>query len=373
MKDFYKIGKLKLWQKYCERQQEKHPLTYLFWECTLKCNLCCRHCGSSCSPREDRTDELSTDEIKLAFKSIAEDFNPRQIMIAVTGGEPLLRQDVFEVMRYVNALGFRWGMVTNGTLINPETIRQIQEANMSTISISIDGMEKNHNWLRCDKNAFGRAIEGIKLLADSKALNTVEIITCVHQHNLNELEKIYHLCTDLGVDAWRLLTITPIGRAKDYPELFLGGSQMRCLFDYIKAKRKRRKRGKLIVSWGDEGFLGPEYEGRLRDYLFYCKAGINVGSILYNGDIGACPILPREYTKQGNIRKDRFSEIWYNKYEIFRNRDWRKCDDCLKCKWWEFCQGNSLHLWDFDNKKLMLCNYNLINLERRQYVKDKKI
>lgn len=358
MKNFYKIGKLKLWQKYCEQQRKKHPLTYLFWECTLKCNLSCRHCGSSCSPQTNNNDELSVNEIKLVFKSIAKDFNPKKIMIAVTGGEPLLRQDIFEVMRYANNFGFQWGMVTNGTLISPKIIKQMQKANMATISVSLDGTKQNHNWIRCNQNAFSKTIENIKLLAASKFLNTIEVITCVNQRNLKELEEIYQLCLGLGVDAWRLLTIAPVGRAKNYPELFLDGVQMKYLFDYIKSKRKNRN---LKVSLDDEGFLGPEYEGKIRDGLFFCRAGINIGSILYNGDIGACPILPREHTKQGNIRQDQFSEVWNNKYEIFRNRAWRRVSNCVKCDWWEFCEGNSLHLWDFNNKKLMLCNYNLIN------------
>lgn len=104
--DLIKIGKLKLWQKYCEVQRKEHPLNYLFWECALRCNLNCRHCGSSCSPKIFNKDELTTNEIKKTFYNIAKDFNPKQIIIAVTGGEPLLRKDIFEVMKYAHSLGF---------------------------------------------------------------------------------------------------------------------------------------------------------------------------------------------------------------------------------------------------------------------------
>lgn len=360
MKNLFKIGKLKLWQKYCEIQREKHPLTYLFWECSLRCNLSCQHCGSSCGPEGINKDELTTKEIKNVFLSIAKDFDPKKITIAVTGGEPLLRNDIFEVMKYANKLGFSWGMVTNGTLINPKIVSQMRKAKMSSISVSLDGLENNHNWLRNGKDNFKKTINGIKLLVSSKSFDVVEIISCINQNNFNELEEIYQLCNILGVDRWRIFNISPVGRAKNNSKLFLNGQQFNYLLKYIKNKH-REKKGKLKVDFCDEGFLGLEYEGEVRNQLFYCWAGITVGSILYNGDIAACPVLPREYVRQGNTRQDRFSEIWNNKFELFRNRNWRQCNNCKSCSWWEFCEGNSLHLWNFEKNKLNLCNYNLIN------------
>lgn len=363
MKTLFKVGKLKLWQKYCEIQRKKHPLNYLFWECTLKCNLNCRHCGSSCGIFQSDEEELTTDEIKNVFQAIAEDFNPKKIMIAVTGGEPLLRKDVFNVMSYASDLGFSWGMVTNGILITPEIVEKMEKAKMSTISVSLDGLEANNNWLRCTQDGFKKAIEGIKLLVKSNAFKIVEIITCVNQRNLNELENIYKLCLNLGVKNWRLFTITPVGRAKNNPELFLTAEQLSYLLNYIKQKR-REKKNKIEVGFCDEGFWGPEYEEEIRNQLFYCWAGITVGSILFNGDIAGCPIILREYTIQGNIRENRFSEIWDKKFEIFRNRSWKKIGECENCHFWGFCEGNSLHLWDFNKNKLMSCGYNLINKGR---------
>ena len=328
----------------------------------MRCNLSCQHCGSSCSPERIDKDELTTEEIKDVFRTIAEDFDPKKIVIAVTGGEPLLREDIFEVMGYANKLGFSWGMVTNGTLITPGIINQMKEAKMATISVSLDGLEENHNWLRRNKGGFKKTSNNIRLLTSSRCFDTVEIITCVNQKNLNELNKIYDLCNDLGADRWRMFTIASVGRAKNNSELFLDRQQLNDLLKYIQDKRKEKK-SKPKVGLCDEGFFGLEYEGEVRDQLFYCWAGIHVGGILYNGDIAACPILPREYARQGNIRGDRFSEIWNNKYELFRDRNWRKCGDCKDCSWWEFCEGNSLHLWNFAEAKLELCSYNLINKE----------
>lgn len=367
-----KKGELVLWKNYCQKLAKTRPLSYLFWETTLRCNLNCRHCGSSCGPKDILKDELSEKEIKKAFFDIAQSFNPKKIMVAVTGGEPLLRQDVFEVMKYASDLGFTWGMVTNGMLITPKTIEKMKWSKMAVVSVSLDGLKENHNWLRNNETAFERTIEGIKLLVNSKAFSIVEAITCVNKRNIKELENIYDLCSKLNVTNWRLFSICPIGRAKDNAELFLTGPELRYLLDFIKEKRvasalpsfggpKKNKKRKLKISFCEEGFLGLEYEGETRDQLFRCLAGVVIASILYNGDIGACPILPREHTTQGNVRKDNFADVWKTKYKIFRNRDWCKKGECQHCQWWDFCEGNSLHLWDFNDKKLMLCHYYLMN------------
>jgi len=359
MKNLFKEGELKLWQKYCDSLREKHPFSYLFWECTIKCNLSCKHCGSSCGPELNNNNELSFEEIKKAFFDIAQDFDAKKIMVAVTGGEPLLRRDIFEVMEYASNLGFKWGMVTNGTLIDSNIIDKLARAGMSTISVSLDGLEKSHNWLRGRPDTFKKTIRALKLLKDSNQFKVVEAITCVNQLNISELEQIYRLCEELNLDAWRLFIISPIGRAAQTSELFLNGKQLRYVLEFIK--NKRRENRKMKVDFCDEGFLGTEYEGSVRDQLFQCWAGITVGSILYNGDIAACPILPREHLKQGNIKQDKFADIWNTKFGIFRDRNWRKVDQCQECAQWDFCQGNSLHLWDFNKRKLTLCHYNLLN------------
>ena len=103
MERIVRLGQLRWWQGQVERQRSEHRLNYLFWETTHACNLHCRHCGSDCGPR--LSGELSTDEIKAAFRSISEDFDAKTIMVAVTGGEPLLRKDLFEVMRDVDDRG----------------------------------------------------------------------------------------------------------------------------------------------------------------------------------------------------------------------------------------------------------------------------
>jgi radical SAM protein with 4Fe4S-binding SPASM domain len=304
---------------------------------------------------------LTTDEIKKAFSDISKSFNAKKIMVAVTGGEALLRPDVFEVMKYANGLGFPWGMVTNGTLITPEIIAKMKDSGMSSVSVSLDGLETNHTWQRIGVDTFRKVINGIKLLVAAK-FPIVEAITCVNKRNIKELEEIYKLCRELGVTNWRMFSISPVGRAKENPEMFLSAEEWKYLLDYIAKKRKTEK--KFKISFCEEGFFGPEIEGTMRDQFFFCWAGIKVGSILYNGDIGACPILPREQTRQGNVRTDDFAKVWNEKFKLFRDRDWRRCGKCESCLWWDFCQGNSLHLWDFDEKKLCLCHMEIFDKEK---------
>jgi len=348
------MGQLKKWQDMLEKERKAHHLTYLFWETTRACNLRCRHCGSDCSVA--RQDELTTAEIKGALKSIAEDFDARSITIAATGGEPLVRTDLFEVMGYAHDLGFNWGMVTNGMLVDPDVIEECRQAGMSTVTVSLDGLKESHEFMRKGVS-FEKTINALKLFKESGYFGIVEAATCVSQYNIGELPALYELLSDLKIDEWRLLTIIAIGRAREDPMFRLRPAQLRSLLSFIEERRK--KKGGLKTSFEEEGFLGVRYEGKVRSRLYYCPAGINIASILSNGDIGACPNLPEQFV-QGNIRKSRFKDVWENGYRIMRNLEWKKRGPCVHCKWWDFCRGNSMHLWDFNAEMPSVCHLKLL-------------
>lgn len=356
--DLRKMTKLALWRERCKREKALHRLTYLFWETTLRCNLSCRHCGSLCGPNAP-VDELSTDEIKRALTEVAEDFDARDIILAVTGGEPLVRPDLFEVLGYANGLGFRWGLVTNGLLIDQAMVERLRRAGMRTISVSLDGIGETHDFLRGGRpGLFARVVEAVRLLVAAKAFGVVQITSCISPHNLDQLDDLYQLGQEVGVDEWRLLTISPIGRAREDPGLLLDGAQLRRVLDFIKEKRQLGGRPKVLFE--EEGFLGLAYEGEVRDNLFFCPAGINVASILANGSISACPNLPRQFI-QGNIRQSRLRQVWEQGYGQFRDREWKKRGACASCEWWRFCEGNGLHLWDFQRGEPAVCECKLLN------------
>jgi radical SAM protein with 4Fe4S-binding SPASM domain len=358
LSDIIMIGQLQTWKKRLEKERKSHKLRYLFWETTRSCNLNCRHCGSDCgSPYEN---ELTCDEIKAVFKTIAEDYKAKDIMVAVTGGEPLLRKDIFDVMGYASSLGFRWGIVTNGMLVDEEIADKCFNAGMKTVTVSVDGMKKSHDHIRKFDGSFDRAINALKIFKKNK-FEIVQATTCVSRYNLDDLPGLYSLFKEIGIDEWRLLTVNPIGRAKQDEMFTLKPLQFRYMLDFIKDCRKNKG---LRVVFEEEGFLGVEYEGKVRDSLYYCPAGINIASVLADGSIGACPNLPREFI-QGNVREDRFSHIWETRFKNMRDLSWKKKGICSECIWWDFCLGNSLHLWDLAGQKPVVCHMRLLGNDEK--------
>ena len=116
----------------------------------------------------------------------------------------------------------------------------------------------------------------------------------------------------------------------------------------------------MSVTVDEEGYLGCEFEREVRDSFYSCQAGIEVGGILANGDISACPSISRKLV-QGNIRRESFSDCWENKFQPFRDRKWMKQGMCTSCGQWRICKGNSLHLWDFDKNEPEVCHFKCLN------------
>ena len=345
-------GKYEIWKAQREANRKRHPLTYLFWEISLQCNFHCRHCGSYCE-RHKYPDDLNTEEIKKVFKEIAEDFNAKKITIAVTGGEPLLRKDLFEVMTYARNLGFHWGMVTNGWFVTPEIVKKMKQSGMETVVVSIDGLGLTHDKFRDMPGAYDQAIRAVKLLSKGKFLKDLQITTSVHKKCLPELEKMSKIFPKLGINSWRVMNVDPIGRADIDQEILLSKPELIQLLDFIKEKRKISK---IDITYSCAQFLGFDYDDSVRDHPFFCATGINVASILHNGDIFVCPNVPRlPKLIQGNVKKERFSDVWNNKFEMFRDINRTNCAKCTNCPDWEYCLGGSYHLWDQKKKRPKSC------------------
>lgn len=358
-KEIMKYGELEAVYKEKEILSKNPRLTNLFWEATLRCNANCKHCGSRAGENINIKDELTTEEIKSTLKSISEKYDSKKIQINVTGGEPLLRKDLFEVMGYAKQLGFYWSMTTNGILITDDVIKKLKETEISTMSISIDGLEPTHNEFRGLPNCYSNIIENIKKIKKSNLNVVLQITTVTNKSNIKELEKIYEVVKELNIDSWRVLNMDPIGRAKDNKELELDSEDYRYLINFIKEKRKKSK---FEVTYGCAHFLGIKYEKEVRPNMFMCYSGLTVGSILYNGDIFVCPNVERRPELiQGNIRKDDFIEVWENKFEFFRNLDKFKYERCNKCDDWKYCLGGALHTWDFENKQQQICLNKILN------------
>lgn len=350
----YKIGRLVFNRKRVDNQRKTHPLNFIFWESTLRCCLHCRHCGLSCGDKVV-PDELTAETVKKVFYDIAEKSDPAKIMIGVTGGEPLLRADLFEIMSYATKLGFPWGMVTNGFLINEKMIEKMKYSGMRTVAVSLDGLESTHNWMRNNLNSFHKAINALKLFKAAGFLEVVEAITSVSPQSLKELEQIYQLCLSLKLDQWRIMPIAPVGRAGKDEKICLNAVEMAKVLNFIKEKRNE---GKIKVTLNEMWFCGPEFEFDVRDWGFFCPAGVNALAILNNGDINGCPLI--EGMIEGNAKKDNVMDLWLYGFKNYRDVSWKKVGKCKDCEWFDFCAGDGLHLWQGDKKELKNCYYELI-------------
>lgn len=330
----------------------KHPLLKnLFLELTLRCNEHCAHCGSSCG-ENGKSAELSADQYKKILDDVKRDFDISETELDITGGEPLLREDFFDIMDYANKLGYAWGMTSNGTLIDKETAKRLYECGMKTISVSIDGLESTHDILRGGKGAFAAAMKGVQALIDCGKFEHIQITTVVHHRNIGELPMMFEMLKDIDITSWRVINIEPIGRAKNHPELMLSPNEYRYLFDFIQEKRLAG----YPVTYGCGHFLGLEYERQVRDWYFLCNAGLYTASITANGDIVAClDIERRPELVQGNILKDNLKDVWENKFEVFRTDLSGSNENCRQCEYCRFCRGGAYHSWDFDKNEPMVC------------------
>jgi radical SAM protein with 4Fe4S-binding SPASM domain len=134
----------------------------------------------------------------------------------------------------------------------------------------------------------------------------------------------------------------------------LSDKDFTALMDFIAITRLESK---IHLQYSCEGFLG-DYESKVRDSFYFCRAGINIGSILVDGSISACPNMRSNFI-QGNIYKDDFMTIWNNKFKKHRNREWSKKDQCENCKEFKNCEGNGLHFYD-ENEQLQVCHFRRI-------------
>lgn len=338
-------------QSLCEYRQKLRQspvLKFLFLELTLRCNERCLHCGSSCG--DVPSQELTVEQYRAFLDKIKRDF-PERPMLCITGGEPLLRREFFDIVGYADKLGFNWGMTSNGTLITKDVARRLKETGMKTISISIDGLEETHDAFRRMKGGFSRSIEGIENLLEHD-FNSVQVTTVVTKKNISQLDSLFDLMYKLDVDSWRIIGIEPIGRALQLDGYTLDGDDYRRMFDFIREKRREG----FPVMYGCTHYLGLEYEREVRDWYFLCNAGIYTASIMSNGDIGAClDIERRSETIQGNILHDDFTDVWYNKFDIFRTPLSDKNERCRNCDECSFCEGGSYHSWNYDENRQMVC------------------
>lgn len=341
-----RLERARIERKHLERE---HPLRTLFWECTLRCNLACKHCGSDCRAASDSR-ELSAEEFLKVIDSITPHVDTHKVLIIFTGGEALVRSDLEYIGRQLYDREYPWGIVTNGLLLTEKRLEGLLQSGLHSLTISLDGFEKEHNYLRGHPKSYECAERAVRLMVQTKQV-VWDVVTCVNPMNFPYLSTFRDYLISIGLREWRLFTIFPVGRAAEDPNLQLSDTDFFHLMEFI---RNTNKEGKIRVSYGCEGFLGG-FEGEVRSHYYLCSAGLQVASILCDGTISACPSIRYDY-KQGNVLYDDFWEVWQNKFHPYRDRSWAKRDACSECEHWRYCEGNGMHLHD-DSGKLLVCHH----------------
>ena len=355
-KRFVEYELLKFYEQRKEMCKNPHLLN-LMWEATTRCNARCDHCACSCD-NHNQVDEVDIKYVKKALKDLSEKYDTNEIFFVATGGEPLLRKGLFDVMAYARSLGYRWGMSTNGSLLTPTIVKKLLDHQVESVNISIDGLKETHEAFRKLPGYWEKIWDGIRMLQEQDVNNYIKVLqisTVANKKNLHELEGIYKFLVDHGIKYWRLLGIQGNGRAAENSDILLDKEDYDYLFDFIERKQKEHKMVQVVYGCAD--YLGLNLEAnRIRGGNFICMPGIIVSSILSNGDIFVCPNIPkRPELMQGNIKYDNYAEAWANRFQFYRDEYRQASKECLECAHWKFCLGGSLHSWDFDKHEQMWC------------------
>jgi len=319
---------------------------WIAWEITRRCNLKCVHCRSASEFEVKNHPDFSFEEAKRILDDISSYAKP---VIVLSGGEPLIRKDVFDIARYGTEKGLRMCLATNGTLVTESICEKIKDSGIKIVSLSLDGStEEVHDDFRSQKGAFRGVINAARLF---KKHNIEFIInSSFTKRNQEEIPKVYRLAKELGATAWYMFMIVPTGRAEeimneliskeDYEEILKWHYQMekdepemlvrptcaphyyRIVLQKSKEEGERFKRRTLKFSTG--GAKG-------------CIAGQLICLIDVDGNVLPCSYFPKP---AGNIKERSFKDIWENS-ELFKQlRDFKSYKGrCGSCEYINVCGG----------------------------------
>lgn len=341
---------LELYRQLHREAVARHELRTLFWECTLRCNLQCGHCGSDCTSSPACADMPAEDFFRVLDTQITPHVDPHRVMVVLSGGEVLVRPDLERIGRALYDREYPWGLVTNGLALTAERFDALLRAGLHSMTVSLDGFEEEHNRLRRHPLSFARAAEAVRRAAAEPSI-AFDVVTCVTPALLPRLDAFRDYLIGLGVRSWRLFAIFPAGRAAADDALQLSDEEFVSLMEFI---RRTRRAGTIECNYACEGFLGG-YETEVRDWFYHCDAGVSAASIRIDGSISGCTSVRSDFS-QGNIYRDDFWEVWSSRFEPFRRREWMRTGACADCAVWRYCEGGPMHLRLADGG-MMHCSY----------------
>ena len=329
-------------------------LRLLFWESTIKCNLSCAHCRRV---EDDETvdADLSTEQARGLIDQLAQlgrgqDFMP---ILVFSGGEPLCRKDIFELVDYAVAKKVKCALATNGTLIDPAIAKQVKDAGIERVSISLDGATSDvHNKLRMQEGSFEAALNGIQCLNDSGV--PFQINMTITRHNAHQLDDVFVLAEQLGAVAVHLFMLVPVGcgeefaeedmlSAEEYEQLLervtqkeFGGRlevKVTCGPHYERVVREQSKASRSSQEHAAGGHPGHKHGHVSKG----CLAGSGVLFVGHSGDVFPCGYLP---VNCGNILQTSVEKIWTESVDLARMRDAHQLKGkCGICSYRGVCGG----------------------------------
>jgi radical SAM protein with 4Fe4S-binding SPASM domain len=309
---------------------EKYVPLVLSWNVTRKCNLKCSHCYINAAPRE-YTDELTTEEGKRLIDQICEVSHP---LLILSGGEPLLRTDIYELIEYGTRKGLRMGLGSNGTLIDDSVAKKLKQSGIKTVSISLDShIPDHHDDFRGVRGSWQKAINAIKALRENDVL--VQVNTTLTQQNYDEIDDIMSMVEQLGVENFHLFFLVPTGRGKKIADITPTMYE-----DMIRNTFAKTVRHKLNVkpSCAPQFMrIAKDMNLDMRQWVRGCMAGMYYCRVYPNGEITPCPYLP---IKLGNVREKSFKDIWFGSKVFKKIRDFNSLEGkCGLCEYRSICGG----------------------------------
>jgi len=331
-------------------------LRLLFWETTIRCNLCCAHCRRVES--EEAADrDLSTAQGRELIGQLTELGKQQRVMpvLVFSGGEPLCRPDLFSLVRHARAGGIIPALATNGTLVDWAVARQIRDGGITRVAVSLDGATAEvHDGLRKVEGAFAGAIEGIKHLDEAGV--AFQINVTLTRHNVAQLEGVYELARSLGAVALHIFLLVPVGCGQVLAETDMLSAQQyeQALVRICEFDEREQLEVKVTCA--------PHYERIIREQGLYqrrgvsaksgrafsgrgghggqsrgCLAGLGVLFVGHQGDVFPCGYLP---IPCGNVVRQRLCDIWFNNEDLARIRDSNRLEGkCGICSYRHVCGG----------------------------------
>jgi radical SAM protein with 4Fe4S-binding SPASM domain len=322
------------------------------WNCTRKCNLHCVHCYSSAGDK-DLAEVLNTEQAKSFIRDLADFGVP---VILFSGGEPLLREDIFELASFTSEQGIRTALSTNGTLISEYIAREIKNANFAEVGISLDGIGDKNDRFRGKEGAYKAALQGIR---NCIALGLrVSLRLTITLSNYMEIPAIFDLVEREGVKRVCFYHLVYVGRGSELRTKDLSHSQTRATFDLICDRtvdlyERGMPKEVLTVDNHTDGvylYLKLKKQGPARAEKVLAllrdnggnNSGIRIGAVDELGNVHADQFW--QHYSFGNVRQRKFSDIWLDTSDQLmrglKNRKGRLKGRCTKCQYLDLCNGN---------------------------------